>query len=259
MRDHYEGTEYDMTKGIDAGPYGRPVHNRPMTWEVDEVEYAWERPVSTQQTGFSFVSQSRSWLPDEIGGLLWYGVDDTYTTCYVPLYCSITDIPGSFSYGSIDKFEWKSAWWTFNFVANYANLRYSDMIVDILAVQKELEGNLLTMQPIVEKTALGLLEQDPSLLKKYLTNYSVSNGEHVVQSWRNLGEHLVCKYNDGYVKSEKSRAKESGYPLEWLKQVVQARPEQFKLPVNKNATPESKLIDQNCALLNCIIAKLLQR
>jgi len=243
MRDHYEGTDYDMTKGLDAGPYGGPVHNRPMTWEVDGAEYAWERPISTQQTGFSFVSQSRSWLPDEIGGLTWYGVDDTYTTCYVPLYCSITEIPESFGYGNISKFEWKSAWWTFNFVANFANLRYSDMIVDIHAVQKELEGNLLAMQPIIEKTALDLSKQNPDMMRTYLTDYSISNGENVVQSWRNLGEHLVCKYNDGYVKNDEGQAEESGYPLEWLKKVVEVRPEQFLLPVNEEAVPESKLID----------------
>ena len=93
MRDHYEGTDIDMTKGIDAGPYGNPNRWRPITWEVDGQEYAWERPISTQQTGFSFVTQSRSWLPNSIGGVLWYGMDDTYTSCYFPLYCGINKIP----------------------------------------------------------------------------------------------------------------------------------------------------------------------
>ena len=100
MRDHYEGTPYDMRKGIDAGPYGSPNRWRPMQWEVDSVEYVWERPISTQQTGFSFVSQSRSWLPDPIGGVYWYGVDDTYTTCYVPLYCGINDVPEAYTKAS---------------------------------------------------------------------------------------------------------------------------------------------------------------
>ncbi len=92
MRDHYEGTDYDMTKGIDAGPYGTPNRWRPMTWMVDSVEYTWERPISTQQTAFSFVSQSRAWLPDAVGGVFWYGLDDTYTICYVPLYCGIDTV-----------------------------------------------------------------------------------------------------------------------------------------------------------------------
>jgi len=82
MRDHYEGTEFDMTKGVDAGPYGNPSRWRPMGWNVDGVDYTWERPISTQQTGFSMVTQSRSWLPDAIGGVTWSGLDDSWFTCY---------------------------------------------------------------------------------------------------------------------------------------------------------------------------------
>ena len=100
MRDHYEGTEFDMTQGIDAGPYGLPQRWRPLAWKVDGVEYVWERPISTQQTAFSFVSQSRAWLPDPVGGLYWYGVDDTYTSCYIPLYCGIDALPKSYVGGS---------------------------------------------------------------------------------------------------------------------------------------------------------------
>ena len=80
MRDHFEGTAYDLTRGVDAGPYGSPHRWRPLDWQVDSVDYTWERPISTQQTGYSFVSQSRRWLPDPIGGVFWYGLDDTYTT-----------------------------------------------------------------------------------------------------------------------------------------------------------------------------------
>ncbi|MCK4303605.1 MAG: C69 family dipeptidase, partial [Candidatus Eisenbacteria sp.] len=113
MRDHYEGTPYDMTRGIDAGPYGTPNRWRPMTWEVDSTEYVWERPISTQQTAYSFVSQSRGDLPDAVGGVLWYGVDDTYFTCYVPLYCGIDAIPHSYTVGRRSCFSWDSAWWVF--------------------------------------------------------------------------------------------------------------------------------------------------
>ncbi|MCK4462001.1 MAG: C69 family dipeptidase, partial [candidate division Zixibacteria bacterium] len=158
MRDHYEGTLYDMTKGVDAGPYGTPNRWRPMTWRPDSAdtigpEYAWERPISTQQTGFSFVSQSRGWLPDKIGGVYWYGVDDTYTTCYFPLYCGINAIPESFTVGKLGAFSWESAWWVFNFVANFANLKYSFMLPEIQAYQSDLEATFLTLQPAVEKTA----------------------------------------------------------------------------------------------------------
>lgn len=229
MRDHYEGTEYDMTTGVDAGPFGTPNRWRPITWEMDGVEYTWERPISTQQTGFSYVSQSRSWLPDPIGGVLWYGVDDTYTSCYVPLYCGVNDIPASYAHGTLRKFSWDSAWWVFNFVANFANLKYSYMIQDIQQVQAELEGMLMSLQPSVEKTALELYTKDPALMIHYLTNYSVSQAELVVDRWRELGEHLITKYNDGYVQDENGRPQEVGYPDRWLHDIVTLRPEQFRL------------------------------
>ena len=236
MRDHYEGTDYDMTKGVDAGPYGTPNRWRPMTWTVDSIEYVWERPISTQQTGFSFVSQSRSWLPDAVGGVYWYGMDDTYFTVYIPLYCGINDIPESFTIGSLRKFSWESAWWVFNFVANYANLKYSYMIHDIQAVQSDLEGTFLALQPSVERTAIGLAESNPELMTRYLTDYSVSHGEMVVRRWRELGEHLLTKYNDGYVKDEKGIPQEKGYPESWLEKVLRSRPDQFRLPVKDDSS-----------------------
>jgi dipeptidase len=243
MRDHHEGTDYDMTKGIDAGPYGTPNRWRPLDWMVDSVEYSWERPISTQQTGFSFVSQSRSWLPDPIGGVLWYGVDDTYTSCYVPLYCGIDTIPKSFASGSIKEFSWESAWWVFNFVANFANLRYSDMLPEIQAVQSDIEGTFLALQPAVEKTAMEISKSDPNLLARYLTHYSVTHAEKVVARWRELGEHLIVKYNDGYVKDEEGHPQEEGYPESWLREVVKSRPDQFLLPIKEDQAPESKLVD----------------
>jgi dipeptidase len=243
MRDHYEGTEFDMTKGIDAGPYGTPNRWRPITWTVDSIDYAWERPVSTQQTGFSFVSQSRSWLPDAVGGILWYGVDDTYTTCYVPLYCGINDVPKSFVTGSIDKFSWESAWWVFNFAANYANLKYSYMLPDIQKVQRELEETSFALQPAVEKTAVELTKTNPELMTRYLTDYSVERGELIVSKWRELGEYLITKYNDGYVRDDSGNAQEVGYPDDWLEKVVKSRPEQFRLEIKSADVPESKLVD----------------
>jgi len=229
MRDHYEGTPYDMTKGIDAGPFGTPNRWRPIVWELGGKKYVWERPISTQQTGFSIVSQSRSSMPDAVGGVLWYGVDDTYTTCYIPLYSCSREMPESFTKGELGKFSWDSAWWVFNFVANIANLKYSYMIKDIKEVQRELEGRMLKMQPFVEKTAVGLYGVDPSLAADYLTGYSVTVGEKVVKRWRELGGFLLAKYNDGYVKDEKGRPKEVGYPEEWLKRVVREKAKQYRL------------------------------
>jgi|WetSurMetagenome_2_1015567.scaffolds.fasta_scaffold12822_2 dipeptidase len=229
MRDHYEGTAYDMTKGIDAGPFGSPNRWRPITWKVDSVDYTWERPISTQQTGFSFVSQSRSWLPDPVGGVLWYGLDDTYFTCYVPLYCGITAAPDSYTRGGLGEFTWDSAWWVYNFVANFANLKYSYMKDDIQKVQGEIEAGLDALQPVVEKTAIELSKNNPALLSSYLTDYSTSHAESAAKRYRALGETLIRKYNDGYVQDEKGRPQEVGYPESWYREVIRARPDQFRI------------------------------
>jgi len=230
MRDHYEGTPYDMTQGLDAGPYGCPVRPDPMGFEVDGAKHTWERPISTKKTGFSFVSQCRAWLPDPVGGLHWYGVDDTYTTCYVPLYCGIEAVPAAFATGTLRRFSWDSAWWIFNLVANWANLRWSDMIVDIVTTQSDLEGGFWSAQPAVEKTAVELARTDPHAATRFLTDYSVRAGETVVARWRDLGELLITKYNDGYVQSEPGRPQEVGYPSAWLDSVTKLRPGQFALP-----------------------------
>jgi len=230
MRDHYEDTPYDMSAGVDAGPYGTPNRWRPMGWEIDGEQYTWERPISAQQTGFSMVCQSRDWLPDAIGGVSWYGLDDTFFTCWVPLYCGIDAVPVSYATGSLGRFSWDSAWWVFNFVSNIANLKYSYMIQDIQAVQSKLEGDALALQPAIDMTAAELAKSDPELMTRYLTDYSVRHAEAVVDRWKELGEHLLTKYNDGYVKDENGRPQERGYPEEWLRAVLEQRPDQFKLP-----------------------------
>lgn len=230
MRDHYEGTPLDMTKGVDAGPFGSPLRVRPMTFQVGAEKYSWERPISTQQTGCSFVAHSRSFLPDAVGGVLWYGEDDTFTTCYFPLYAGITAVPPSYGIGTLQKFSWDSAWWVFNVVANYAQLKFSYMVKDIQAVQQELEGNFFAMQPAIEKTALEMMKNDPDRARRFLTDYCVSGGEQVTRRWKELAEALFTKYNDGYVKDEKGRAQELGYPEAWLKDVITSRPDQFTLP-----------------------------
>jgi dipeptidase len=233
MRDHYEGTEFDMTQGVDAGPYGLPRRWRPLAWKVDGVEYAWERPIATQQSAFTFVSQSRAWLPNPVGGLFWYGVDDAYTSCYIPLYCGIDALPKSFMGGSNAKFSWDSAWWVFNFVSNYAYLKWSHMIPEIRACQKDIEANFLALQPAVEKTATELLKTSPNLATRYLTDYCVMHGEQTVSRWRELAEHLMTKYNDGYVRDIHGKYPEVGYPEIWLRHVLRERPERFKLPQEK--------------------------
>jgi dipeptidase len=231
LRDHYEGTEFDMTQGIDAGPFALPRRWRPLTFKVDGVEYCWERPISTQQTAFSSISQSRAWLPDLVGGVLWFGMDDSYTTCYSPFYCCLESVPKSFAGGSIAKFSWDSAWWVFNLAANYADKKSSYMVPEIQAAQKDIESNLLALQPAVEKTALELAGSNTNLAARYLTDYSVMHAESTVERWRALTEHLITKYNDGYVRSDKGQTQEVGYPEAWLRRVLQERSNQLRLPV----------------------------
>jgi dipeptidase len=230
MRDHYEGTPLDMTQGPDAGPFGSPLRSRPMTFQLGSQSYTWERPISTQQTGCSFVANARAFMPDPVGGVLWYGVDDTSTSCYFPLYPGNSAVPPAFARGSLKHFSWDSAWWVFNLVANYAQLKYSYMAKDITKVQAELEGNFLLLQPSIESTALALLKSDPRRAQRFLTDYSVSAGEQVFRRWRELAEDLFTNYNDGYVRDAKGEPQELGYPEAWLQEMIRTRPGRFELP-----------------------------
>ena len=224
MRDHFEGTEIDMTKGLGAGPFACPYRWRPMTWKVDGKEYVHERAVSTQQTGCTYVAQSRGWLPDPVGGVLWFGVDDTFSTVYVPMYAGLREVPRSFAVGTADfeTFSWDSAFWVFNWVANMAYARYSDMIVDVQTVQRELEGTFLAEQAEVDGAAADLFKRSPGLARDYLTRYSVERGERVTARWRKLGEQLLLKYLDGNVRDAQGKVQHPTYPEPWYRALVAA-------------------------------------
>ncbi len=227
MRDHFEGTPLDMTRDIGAGPYRLPYRWRPLTWKLEDdsaTEYFNERAVSTQQTGFSFVAQARSWLPDPIGGILWFGVDDTYSTVYFPMYCGATRVPRSFAVGTGDfhHVTWDSAFWVFNQVANFAYLRYSEMITDIQEVQAELERGFLAEVPQIDEAAVDLYARAPRLAREYLTDYSVASGAMVVERWRELSKFLLYKYLDGNLKNEHGEVEHPGYPDEWYRMVAEA-------------------------------------
>lgn len=230
MRDHYEGTEFDMTKGVGAGPFQLPYRWRPMTWEFEGKKYVHERAISTQQTGFSFVTQSRSWLPNPIGGVLWFGFDDTYSTVYTPMYCGIREVPKSWAVGSgnFNEFSWDSGFWVFNFVSNWAYSRYSDMIVDIQQVQGELESQFIAQQPEIEKAAVDLYNRAPGLARDYLTEYSVEQGEMVTKRWRKLGEHLLWKYLDGNVRDAQGGVTHPAYCEPWYRAIVAENGEGLK-------------------------------
>ncbi len=222
MRDHFEGTPFDLSRGVGAGPFQLPYRWRPMSWKVDGNEYLHERAISTQQTGYSFVAQSRAALPGPIGGVLWFGLDDTYSTVYVPMYAGIRAVPRSFAVGTadFDTFSWDSAFWVFNFVSNWAYGRYADMIQDVQQVQRELEGGFLGRQAELEKAALALHRDSPGRARDHLTRYSVEQGDRVTARWRKLGEALLVKYLDGNVRDPQGKVTHPDYPEAWRRRMA---------------------------------------
>lgn len=220
MRDHYEGTPFDMTKDPGATNwYGVPYRWRPMEFKVDSVTYSQERAIATQQTGFVFVSQMRSWLPDPVGGCLWFGVDDANTAVFVPIYCSVTEIPESYRQGKADlyNFDFDAAFWVNNLIANQAYTRYSYMIPDIREVQGDLEDNFEKSQPTIEAKAKELFATSPAQAVEYLTNYSVNTAQDATHQYQKLAKYLFVKYLDGNIKKEKDgkfERNEAGMPVQ---------------------------------------------
>ncbi|MBQ0111700.1 MAG: C69 family dipeptidase [Bacteroidales bacterium] len=211
MRDHYEGTSMDMTKDLGAGPYGNPYRWRPMNWEVDGQKYVHERATSTQQTGFSFVAQTRSWMPNPAKGVLWFGVDDTYTTVYVPMYGAIDGAPENFreGNGSMSQYSPTSAFWLFNRVANFAYTRYCDMIVDIQKLQNALEYSGIQQVEALDAKLKNMSEAD---MRKAMTKFSFNKSAEVFNAWKELDNYLLVKYVDGNIKKEKDgKFVETGY------------------------------------------------
>ena len=206
MRDHYEGTVFDPTLDVAAGPFHSPYRFHPLEWEVDSVKYAFERPTSTQQTGFTFIGQMRNYLPDEVGGVFWFGVDDARFTVYTPMYPCMTQTPECYRVGNGDftHFSWTSAFWIHNWVANMAYARYNQMLPDAEAVQEKLETGYLNDQKQVEQKALDLLQASRQDAVSFLTDYSISVAQDALAEWKSLGEYLIVKYMDGVVKKEEN-------------------------------------------------------
>jgi dipeptidase len=248
MRDHLEGTPLDMRKDAGAGPFGSPYRWRPLTWKVSDNEhapdYCNERATATQQTGFSFVAESRSWLPDVIGGIFWFGVDDAATSVYTPMYTSITSTPECFRVGNGDMLTYSptSAFWLFNLVANMCYQRYDMMSADVLEVQKDLEKGYLDNTSATDAEALALLAKDEKLARKYLTDYSLKSSQKTFDSWKVLSEYLLVKYIDGNVKKEKNGSFETnkwgvpvmpsqpGYSDIWKKDVIEDTGDKLLVP-----------------------------
>ena len=214
MRNHYEDTPLSMTQDPGAGAYRVPYRWRPMTFNVDGREYVNERAIATQQTGFVLIAQLRSWLPDAVGGILWFGVDDANTAVLTPMYASITSIPECYrrGNGSMTEFSWTSAFWIHNWVANMAYHKYEPMIADIRPVQQQLEKSFDELVKTTDAKALELLKANPEQAISYLTEVCAKTANGTTERWKKLGEYLMVKYMDGNVKKEKDgKFEENGY------------------------------------------------
>lgn len=244
MRDHYEGTPMDMSKDLGAGPFACPYRWRPMDFEVDGQKYIHERATSTQQTGFSFVAQSRSWMPNPAKGILWFGVDDTYSTVYVPMYCSINEVPECFAEGNgnMTTYSETSAFWLFNAVSNMAYSRYSDMIQDIRKEQSKLEETFLKESKALDEKILKT--KDEAEIKNIITRFSNEKAQQTMKAWKSLSQFLLVKYIDGNIKKEQNGIFEESpyrkgqcvfpeqpeYPKQWYKMIVNDNGKTLKVP-----------------------------
>jgi dipeptidase len=240
-RDYLQGTEFDMTKDVGAGPHSKPYRWRPLTWEHEGQTYFHERATMTQQTGFSYVAQARSWLPDHIGGIIWFSVDDAGSTVYVPMYCGILNVPESYREGNGDILTYSptSAFWAFNKVSNFAYLRYDLMIEDIRKLQLKLEREFIEGLLDTDHKAQAMYAKDPEGARKVLTNFSVQAGNSTVEKWHRLFEFLLVKYMDGNVKHEEKGEfirnpwgypvppKHIDYPDHWKELILEKTGEKF--------------------------------
>lgn len=202
MRDHYEGTPLDMTADMTAGPWQMPIRPLPMHYKTtDGVDLFRERPIATQQSGFSMTCQMRSWLPDDMGGITWFNCDDADMVAYVPLYCCITQVPDCFRPENNQRsvFSFESAFWMNNWVANMIYPRYSMMIGDLRQAQRELEDYYIADQDSVRAAVARLTTQER---REYLNRKSIEYADRMMQRWDKLAKHLIVKYNDQVVKRE---------------------------------------------------------
>ena len=242
MRDHLTGTELDLQNDFGAGPHHMPYRWRPLSFELDGKTYFHERSTVTQQTGFSYIAQSRNWLPNSIGGIFWFGVDDAAFTVYAPMYSSMTRVPETYAEGNGDMLTYSqnSAFWAFNRVSNFAYLRYDLISKDVKKVQQEFESRFLRYTPAIDKAVTELYKSDPAVAREFLTDYSVNIGNQVVNRWLELADFLLVKYMDGNLKPEENgkflrnpygypaTPEHPGYPEWWLRKLIEETGDKFE-------------------------------
>lgn len=244
MRDHYEGTPFDITKDAGGGIYNMPYRLSPLSFKYEGKEYFNERPISTVQTAFTFVAQLRSNMPNAIGGVMWFGADDSNMIVYTPVYCSTTVVPACYAAENTDPvtFSWNSSFWVFNWVANMIYPKYSLVIDDMRKVQNTLESSIYEQSKSVEAEALAAMENSPRYAKKILNDFTCDAAETALAEWKKFGEFIIVKYNDFVVKPEENgrfkrsstgigaTVKRPGYPEMYRKQIVEQTGDKYLMP-----------------------------
>lgn len=241
MRDHYEGTAMALdTTNVGGGIYQMPYRPTPLQFKVDGKTYFNERPISTQQTAFSFVSQLRSWMPREIGGVIWFGNDDANMIAYTPVYCGNTVQPECYNTPGADAvtFSDKNAFWVCNWVSNMVYPRYSQIFPELQAVRDSLESSYFARQADFEKKAMNLYATDKPAALRMLNEYSVEKAQQMLAEWKNLAIRIIVKYNDMGVKQEKNgkilkRVMRPGYPESFARKLVKETGDWYAVPADK--------------------------
>lgn len=244
MRDHYEGTPFSLDKDPGQGVWNMPYRPTPLTYKADGKEYFNERPTSTQQTAFSYVAQLRSWLPRQIGGVLWFGNDDGNMVAYTPVYCGNTSQPECYNTKDADAvtFSMKNAFWVCNWVSNMVYPRYSLMFGSLKSVRDSLETSYFSAQAEIERKAMVLYDENPSLAIDFLTDYSIDKAQQMIDRWRQLGTYLIVKYNDMAIKPDEdgrfirtetglgATVERPGFPENVAREIVKSSGDRYAVP-----------------------------
>jgi dipeptidase len=243
MRDHFEGTPLSVvdTTDIGGGIWQMPYRPTPLYFTVDGKKCFNERPTSTQQTAWSFVSQMRSWLPREMGGCFWFGNDDGNMVAYTPIYCSMTRRPECYNTPDADDvtFSLKNAYWVENWVSNMVYPRYSMLFPSLKEVRDSLQQAYFEQQPKIEAQAKNL---EPSEMQRYLNDYSIQQAQRMLERWKQLAFYLVVKYNDMAVKPDKNgrfertqyglgaKVSRPGFPSSYARKVLENSNGRYLVP-----------------------------
>jgi len=231
LRDKFEGTPFYTARGLQGGPFKNPNH-LPYGFKLEGKKYNTPRMISVNRAEYVTVTQCRDWLPDPIGGLVWLAFGAQDTSCFMPFYVGVNRIPESFKIGDHWKFDRDSSRWAFDYVDFHTQVVYSYAIKDVREAQKEWEKSAIKRTQEIDKHALKLYKESPQKAKEYLTNYCNNNAKLVINTWWELGDELLVKYNHLWQYNIKNRKREAlKYPEWWLKELVEynnLKPEEEK-------------------------------